>query len=295
MKHTWTLTRVRMLLALRNRAFIFFSAIMPLAFLFLYCSVFARGQPQQAGYMMPAVLALTVMGSFWGLSMQLVMFREQGILRRFRLAPIHPGALLASSIVSTYLLTLPTLFAELAIAKWFYRVPSFGNLWGVFALLSLGSVAFASFGLIVASVTNSMQETTVINQAIWFLFIFLSGATIPLPFLPGWVQRIGAFLPATHLVTGLQYVFVAAVSLLSVLPEVVALVGGAVMAYVVSLKLFRWEPEERITRRAKGVAAAVVIPFLLLGVWENARGTRRAGTQAIYDAVQKRLAPGNPR
>ena len=46
------------------------------------------------------------MGSFWGLSVQLVMFREQGILRRFRLAPVSAGALLASSIFANYCLGL---------------------------------------------------------------------------------------------------------------------------------------------------------------------------------------------
>ena len=35
MKNAWTLTKIRMLLALRNRAFIFFSLVFPLAILLL--------------------------------------------------------------------------------------------------------------------------------------------------------------------------------------------------------------------------------------------------------------------
>ncbi len=112
MKHTWTLTVSRMRLAMRNRAFLFFSLVMPLAFLFLAMGVFAKGLANGTNYILAPVLALTVMGSFWGLSVQLVMFREQGILRRFRLAPIGPGAMLASSILSNYVLTLPTVVLE---------------------------------------------------------------------------------------------------------------------------------------------------------------------------------------
>ena len=52
------------------------------------------------------------MGSFWGLSVQLVTFREQGILRRFRLTPVGAGAMLASSILSNYIMTLPTVVIE---------------------------------------------------------------------------------------------------------------------------------------------------------------------------------------
>jgi ABC-2 type transport system permease protein len=280
-----------MRLALRNRAFLFFSLLMPLAFLFLYSSLFAKGSPQMVGYLFPSVLALTVMGSFWGLSIQLVMFREHGILRRFRLAPVGPGAMLASSVLSNYILTLPTIAIELVLVRAVYGVPGFGNLWGVFVVVSLGIMAFASFGLIVASMTNTIQETQVINNAIWFLFLFFSGATLPLVFFPGWLQRLSMFLPATHLVVGLQYVFIGSAPVRQVAPEVIALLGGAGMAFVVSWKLFRWEPEEKVTRRSKVWAAAVVIPFLLLGAWENAVNARRTEIQEIYRSIGERMNP----
>ena len=60
-----------------------------------------------------------------------------------------------------------------------------GNVLSVFVLVTIGTVTFASLGLIVASVTNTMQETQIINQIIWFIFLFISGATIPFPMLPG--------------------------------------------------------------------------------------------------------------
>ena len=58
--------------------------------------------------------------------------------------------------------------------------------------MTLGIVTFAALGLIVASVTNTMQETQIINQILWWAFLFLSGATLPLPMLPGWMQKLGA-------------------------------------------------------------------------------------------------------
>src|SRR5437899_10318034 len=163
-----------MLLALRNRAFLFFSLVMPLAFLFLYLGIFGRGNPAEATYLMGPVLGLTVMGSFWGLSIQLVTFREQGILRRFRVAPVCPGAMLASSILSNYILTLPTVAIEFALARRIFHMQGWGNLGGVFFLITLGIVTFAALGLIIASVTNSTQETQVINQILWSAFLLLS-------------------------------------------------------------------------------------------------------------------------
>jgi len=284
-----------MLLALRNRAFLFFSLVMPLAFLFLYLGIFGRGNPAEATYLMGPVLGLTVMGSFWGLSVQLVMFREQGILRRFRLAPVGPGAMLASSILSNYILTLPTVILEFLLARWIFHMDRFGNLWGVWAFVTLGTVTFAAFGLIVASVTNTMQETQVINNAIWFVFLFLSGATIPLPVLPAWVQGLAVFLPPTYLITGLQRVLVAGATLWQVRAELIALAAGSALAFFISMQLFRWEPEEKVTGQAKAWAAATIVPFLLLGVWESAQGHLRNESKAMFESLQKRGAPANDR
>ena len=295
MSTAWTLTKFRMVLALRNKAFLFFSLVMPLGFLFLYAGIFARGEPRTVGYYLGSVLALTVMGGFWGLSIQLVMFREQGILRRFRLAPVGAGAVLVSSLLSNYLLTLPTVLLELLLAKWIYKVPTLGNLWGVFVLVSLGTLAFAAIGLIVASVTSTMQETQVINNAIWFPLLFLSGATIPFALLPAWVQGVGVFLPATYLVTGLQQVMLQRVSVFKVGPEILALAVGTVVSFFISRNLFRWEPEEKVSRRAKAWAAATVLPFLLLGLWENANGRMRKDARFNFmDNVPRPSLPSNP-
>ena len=64
MTATMALTGVRMRLALRNRAFIFFTVVMPIAFLFGFFLIFGRGGPLAITYLLAVVLALSVMGSF---------------------------------------------------------------------------------------------------------------------------------------------------------------------------------------------------------------------------------------
>ena len=196
MSHTWSLTTMRIRLALRNRAFFFFSIVMPLLFLLGAVLFFGRGKTEWMGYILGAILTVTVMGSFWGLSVQLVTFREQGILRRFRLAPMGAGPMLASSILSNYFMALPVVVLEILVCRLAFHMQSWGNLWAIFILVTIGSATFSALGLIVASVTNTMQETQMINNLIWMGFLFLSGATIPLAAFPGWLQRVALFIPA---------------------------------------------------------------------------------------------------
>lgn len=292
MGHAWTLTLFRLRLAMRNRAFLIFGIIIPLAFLFLFSAVFARNGGPAVAYVLASVLAMSVMGSFWGLSQQLVIFREQGILRRFRLAPINAGTMLLSSIVSNLILMVPGIAVEIAVARWVLHMDRVGNLLSVFVLSGLGAVTFATLGLVVASVANSMMETQVINQLLWLSFLLLSGVAIPLPSLPGWLQRVALFLPATYLVTGLERALIEFVPLVRLGAELASLGGSALLAFFVCRQIFRWEPEEKMPREAKLWVAAALIPFLLLGVWESRGGVRLGEARSILRSTfAERPAP----
>jgi hypothetical protein len=117
-----------------------------------------------------------------------------------------------------------------------------------------------------------MQETQIINQLLWFSFLFLSGATVPLSVLPVIVQRIGLFLPATYLVSGIQRGMVYNQGVLSLSVEIISLVVWGALAFFISSVLFRWEPEAKLPRNAKLWAASTILPFILLGIWENHNG-----------------------
>jgi hypothetical protein len=287
--HTWTLTKARMRLAMHNRAFFFFSVVMPLVFLFGALFISGKNSAGWVGYILGAIITLTVMGSFWGLSVQLVTFREQGILRRFRLAPVGAGPMLASSILSNYFLMLPSVAIEIIVCRWVFHMHSWGNLGAIFVLITFGSATFSSFGLIVASVTNTMQETQIINQLIWMAFLVLSGASVPLAVFPLWLQRVALFMPATYLATGLEAATTNLITRGEVVTDVVALSIGLFVAFEVSRQLFRWEPEAKVPARAKIWVLAAMVPFLIFGVWENAYGTRLIRINWDYRVLSGRI------
>jgi ABC-type transport system involved in cytochrome c biogenesis permease component len=287
LKHFVALTRMRIRLTLRNKMFLVFSVIMPFGFFFLFAGIIAKGEPQVVRFLLGPVVALAVMGSFWGMSAALVNFREQGILRRFHVTPVTSADMLASSVVANYVLTIPTVAAELLFARVIFHVQDFGNLFSFTVLVTLGVVSFASMGLVVASVTNTMQETQVLNQLIWLPLIFLSGSTIPLAALPKIAQHFGVFLPATYLVWGLQAATFRSVAIWKLGVEILSLGSWAILTFFVASQLFRWEPESKIPRNAKLFAAATALPFLLLGIWENKTGTLLLQSQSAYMSIER--------
>ena len=172
-------------LVMRTKTALFFTFLFPLIFLFVYAGIFAHGNPEEVVYMFGPVVTLNIMGSgFLGLGLQSVMQRERGSLRRYRLAPIGPGSMVFSSLLANYLLELPTIAMLVFCAMVFFHMPLKINLLTLLILVTVGTFAFAGFGLTIASVANTMQEAQVYNNVVWFTLLFLSGVTVPLPMLP---------------------------------------------------------------------------------------------------------------
>ena len=151
------------------------------------------------------VTVIGILGSgFFGAGIRAVQEREENILRRYKVTPITPVPLLLAAIVTGVVLYLPSVILLLFLAHQIYGMTMPSNLFSLFVFISLSAAAFRSLGLIIASVVNSMQESNIIIQIIYMPMLFLSGATFPLSMMPGWLQVIAQFIPATYLVTGIS-------------------------------------------------------------------------------------------
>ena len=149
--------------------------------------------------------------------------------------------------------------------------------------------AFRSIGLIVASIVNSTQESTIAIQLLYMPMLFLSGATFPTTILPAWAQIVGQFLPATYLVTGFQSVFLRKETLAQNGPAVGALVVTMVLATFISIQIFRWEKEEKLRPAAKLWVLAVLSPFVVMGCYQAySKEHKQEGGSALARADAQR-------
>lgn len=279
-------------LVTRTKAALFFTFLFPIIFLFVYSGIFAEGNPARVVYFFGPVVTLQIMGSsFWGLGLQSVMQRERGSLRRYRLAPFGPGTMVFSSLVSNYLLQLPTLALLVACATLIFHMPLKIDLLTLLALVTIGSFAFAGFGLTIASVANTMQEAQVYNNVVWFILLFLSGVTVPLHVLPHWIQDLAAFLPATYLVNSFQAIMMSGESLSQHRAEMTVLLISGTFGLLFAWKLFRWEKEEKISTRAKISALTLVLPFLAMGTWMNLYGNLAETSKNTFALIDHESSP----
>jgi ABC-2 type transport system permease protein len=283
------LTSVRLKLLVRNRSAIFFAIIFPIVFEFIYGFLFARGNPQMVRFLMGPVVVLTILGSgFWGVGLQLVFFREKNILRRFRPAPLGAAPLLVSGLVANWIVQVFVVALEFVIARLVFQIPwppSIGNL---LIVGTLGLLAFSGIGLVIASVANTMQETQVMCNLLWFAFMFLSGATVPFAQLPETIRHLALFLPSFYLVYGMQEILFGGARLTAMVPELAAMILTTATGYWLAQKLFRWDLQMTLSWREKAWALPALAPFVVLGLWANLFSSRIEQAVTLYKAVWPR-------
>jgi imidazolonepropionase-like amidohydrolase/ABC-type multidrug transport system permease subunit len=277
-----------MRLTMRDRSALFFNYLFPFIFFFAFAELFHAGTGMGIAYFVGTVLTMGILGNgLWGAGMRAVQEREQNILRRYKVTPITPLPILVAAMISGWLIYLPVVVILLLLAHFGYAMPVPQNLISLFVMASLGVCAFRAIGLILAAVTNTMQEATILIQLLYMPMLFLSGTTIPAAILPNWAQTLAEFLPASYLVTGFQGIFYRKQNLMDNLLPVGALVITIVVGLFFATQLFRWEKEEKLQPRKKLWVLAVLAPFLIMGCYRSYTRDHIGQNQAMFRDLQR--------
>ena len=278
MKSYLELIKIDIKLALRQRTVIFFNYLFPLIFFFTFGSILRAGQSGGAmTQVLTMSLTLGILGSgLFGAGIRQIQERELNILRRYKVTPITPAPLLIASMVTGCIIFLPYVVLMLVLSHYWYGMPWPGRMASVLAFVALGLVAFRAIGLVIASVANTMQEGTILVQLLYFPMLFLSGATFPAEYFGSRLQLISNFIPATYVVKGFKSIMLQDQNLFQNWQAVGALLITILVGFIVGMKLFRWEKEEKIKGRAKLWVAAVLLPFLAIGAEQSiTKGNQR--------------------
>ena len=255
-------------LTMRERTVFFFNYAFPLFFFFMFATLGKAKETNSIAAVLTSVLTIGLLGNgFFGGGLRAISERENGILRRYKVAP--PGALpiLVSGLVVGVLQYLPVVILMLALSIVQYGMAWPANWLSFFAFVIIANFAMRSMGGIIAAVANSMAESQIIIQCLYFPMMLLSGATVPISILPEWAQNLVQFIPSTHMVSGLQGILLKHESLLDNWKSVAALLVTTLACTLISLKVFRWEKGEKMPPRAKTWVLAVLAPFFVIGAW----------------------------
>lgn len=247
MRGFWRLTWVELKLFIREPMLAFFTLLFPLMMLFIFGAVYGNepsdffGGRGMVDVSVPAWTGLIIATTgFLSLAINVSTYRERGILRRFRLTPLRPHAILGAQIAVLLFMTGLGMCLLMLAGRLVFGLRFEGNPLSVVAAFSLGSLSIFSIGFLLAGTAPTARTAQAVGMIIFYPMIFLSGATIPLEQMTGPIRRWASVLPLTHVVRLLRGLWVGE-PWSRHLTEVAILSAILIAGVALSAWLFRWE------------------------------------------------------
>lgn len=152
-------------------------------------------------YMVPGILVLlvTIIGMFLG-SMNLVKEKEIGTIEQINVTPIKKYQFIAGKLIPFWLIANVDLAIGLLLAYLVFNIPVMGSVGLLFFVASLYLVGILSIGLVISTLTNTMQQAMFISWFFLVIFILMSGLFTPIESMPDWAQIINYGNPVSYFI-----------------------------------------------------------------------------------------------
>jgi ABC-2 type transport system permease protein len=183
--------------------------------------------------------------AFAGLTIQLVIRRESGVLKRLRATPLPRWAYLTAVLLSTLAIFALQTAVMLALGRFLFDA-QLPERWLSLALaVLLGVAAFAGIGVGAASLIRSAEGSSAVVNVILLPMAFLSGSFGPTDEYPEVLQAIGDVLPLKYFVDIVSAVYLDDEPLWEQGRAIAVVVAWGLAGLLVAVRRFTWEPRER--------------------------------------------------
>jgi daunorubicin resistance ABC transporter membrane protein len=156
-------------------------------------------------FLVPGVLATSVMFTAIFSGVSVVWDREFGFLREMLVAPIRRASILAGKCLGGAIVATVQALVILALAGLAGVPYSPALMLELLALLFLASMAITAVGLLLGARVANIQSVMPVIQTVVTPMMFLSGALYPISGLPGWLSFATKINPVTYAVNPMRH------------------------------------------------------------------------------------------
>jgi ABC-2 type transport system permease protein len=239
------ITETEARLFLREPLGVFFSLIFPTLLLTVLALIPALREPSDdmggvrfIDFFAPSLVVITLaMVCLQVVPNALAAYREQGVLRRLAVTPVHPGFILIAHLAVNLTIAVISTVVVIAVGRLAFDIPLPHFMLGFVVAFALGITALFAIGLIVAAVAPTTRAAGAIATVAFIVVMFFGGVYVPRFLLPDAITRLGAYVPPG--VQALQDGWIGTAPPQGL--HLLIMAGIALVATVAAAKLFRWE------------------------------------------------------
>jgi ABC-2 type transport system permease protein len=235
----------------RSPASVFFTVMLPLIFLFIFCEIFGndtieeRGNISIATYYVPGIMTLAIVSAtLVSLAISLVEARDSGRLKRVRSTPVPTWATVAGRVGNAVVISLVMTAVVTLIGYLVYdvEVPT-STAPALLTAIFVGAASFSCLGFALTAVIPSEDAAPAITNVAVLPLYFLSGVFIPDTEIPEGVLDFSSIFPIRNFFEALFTAFDPATTGAGFEwgnLGIVALWGAG--GLLLAMRFFRWAP-----------------------------------------------------
>lgn len=191
---------------LRNRYFVFWSLIMPIAYYFIFTDLVNTNAPNQAAWKAHYLMSMTmfsVMGSsIMTLGIRMVQERTQGWSTFIRITPLSDSIYFAAQMIGQSVIHALSILIIFIVGAVVNHVSLTFTEWSMCGLwILIGSLPFLALGTLIGMM-KKVDTATGISNVLYFCLAILGGMWMPLEIMPKLIQKIGYWLPSYQFGSG---------------------------------------------------------------------------------------------
>jgi len=152
-------------------------------------------------YMVPGILVLlvTIIGMFLS-AMNVVKEKELGTIEQLNVTPIRKYEFIAGKLIPFWIIAMADLLFGLLIARFWFGIIIVGNPFLLLFVAGIYLVLVLGIGLVVSTLTNTMQQAMFISWFLMVVFILMSGLFTPIESMPVWAQNLNDANPLSYFI-----------------------------------------------------------------------------------------------
>lgn len=159
-------------------------------------------------FMIPAlmIMLMVMVGGFLP-ALNLVSEKELGTIEQINVTPVSRLTFTLSKLIPFWVICLLELALCMTLALLVYGLPVAGSVGAIFLAALLFIIVMSSIGVIIANLSDTMQQTMFLMLFVVLSFILLSGLMTPVESMPLWTQHFTRLLPPTYMVDIMRAVY----------------------------------------------------------------------------------------
>jgi ABC-2 type transport system permease protein len=168
-------------------------------------------------------------------------YKKSKFFKQLSLTPLTKGEWLTSKVIWYVILSIISFILMTVIGRALFSAQVTINA-AVIPFLIVGPLFFVALGMLVGTVTKSVESAGVVGNIITFPMMFLSGTFFPISEMPTYLQQFAHVLPLYYLIAGLNNVMVYS-NYNQALLDIAVLIVISAIVFALAVRFFKWRED----------------------------------------------------